>query len=127
MFRAFDTKLLQVMSTIVHCDELHIIQMLIHNTTLEVKLATNSPQVLKLPSAVHKETVYHQYCLLVIWRWHSKNLDHAVNTMLLADYPNETAYADDVDFISTNRTHQEKIGYELVASVASWTIHKSVH
>ena len=96
-----------------------MIQMLIHNTTLEVKVGNQlapsfettigSPQGDSLSPVLF--TCYLEAAL--------RELRLRVNTMLSADFPNETAYADDVDFISTNRTHLEKIGYELVASVAS--------
>ena len=111
MSRAFYTisreKLLQVMSTIVHRDELQMIQMLLHNTTLAVKVGTQltpgfettigCPQGDSLSPVLF--TCYLEAAL--------KELRSRVNTIRSADFPSETAYANDVDFINTNNTHLE--------------------
>ena len=80
-----------------------------HNTILEVKVGNQltpgfettigSPQGDSLSPVLF--TCYPEVAL--------KELRSCVNTMLLADFPKETAYADDVDFINTNRTHLEEI------------------
>ena len=113
MSRAFDTisrqKLLQVMSTIVHCDELRMIQMLMLNTTLEVKVGNHlapsfkttigSPQGDSLSPVLF--TCYLEEAL--------KELRTRVITNLSVEFPIETTYADDVDFINTNNIYLERI------------------
>ena len=122
MSRAFDTisrqKLLQVMSTIVLHDELQMIQLLMHNTMLEVKvgnqLAPEFETTIGYPQGDSLSPVLFTCYLEAAL----KQLRSRINTMLSLDFPNETAYADDVDFINTNCTHLEKI-LEIATDVPS--------
>ena len=122
MSRAFDTisreKLLQVMSTIVHSNELRMIQMLMHNTSLEVKvgnqLASSFETTIGTPQGDSLSPVLFA-CYLEV---ELKELRARITTILSAEFFTETAYADDVDFIDTNHTHLEtvlEIGTEVLS------------
>ena len=113
MYRAFDTisreKLLQVMSTIVHRDELRMIQMLMHNTTLAVKVGTQLAPGFKTTIGCPQGDSLSPVLFTCYLEAALKELRSRVNTIRSADFPKETAYADDVDVINTNRIHLEKV------------------
>ena len=110
MSKAFDTisrvRLIDILSSVIDHDELHIIRCLLTDTTIKVKLnnilsqplvtLNGTPQGDSLSPVLF--TVYLEAALRLI----RERLSPRPALDIQLQLPNETAYADDVDFISTS-------------------------
>ena len=113
MSSAFDTikreKLLEILSSFLENDELRIIRLLLSNTTLTIKLNnvkaepfqsnTGSPQGDALSGTLFN--IYLEYALRKIRSFFKNDT--------ISSLPQETIYADDVDFITTEKEKQHNL------------------
>ena len=113
MSSAFDTikreKLLEILSSFLENDELRIIRLLLSNTTLTIKLNNvkaepfqsniGSPQGDALSGTLFN--IYLEYALRKIRSFFKNDT--------ISSLPQETIYADDVDFITTEKEKQHNL------------------
>ena len=130
MSKAFDTisrvRLIDILSTVIDHDELHIIQCLLTDTTIKVKLNN----ILSQPLVTHNGTpqgdslspvlftVYLEAALRLI----RERLSPRPALDIQLQLPNETAYADDVDFISTSLQYLHDNQPILSSSLAEYNL-----
>ena len=113
MSSAFDTikreKLLEILSSFLNSDEIRMIRLLLSNTTLKIKLNNvntepfesniGSPQGDALSGTLFN--IYFEHAL--------SNVRSFFNVDETLTYPQEAIYADDADFITTDKQKQEDL------------------
>ena len=113
MSSAFDTikreKLLEILSSFLNSDEIRMIRLLLSNTTLKIKLNNvntepfesniGSPQGDALSGTLFN--IYFEHAL--------SNVRSFFNVDETLTFPQEAIYADDADFITTDKQKQEDL------------------
>ena len=130
MSKAFDTisrpKLMNVLETIVNPDELHLIQCLLTDTTIKVRLNNILSQPLETYNGTPQGdslspvlfTIYLEAALREVRNRLPPRPDRDVQLLL----PGESEYADDVDFISTDQKYLKDCLPTISSSLAEWNL-----
>ena len=125
MSSAFDTirrkKLIEIVKTFLDEDEVRILQYLLSNTTLEIKMNNVETEMFKSNIGAPQGdalsgnlfTIYFEYALRKV-REKLKGLDvinkeHSYSKQLTTTIPEEIIYADDADFITDNIERKKRI------------------